>query len=183
MRLSMTISDWLMVTAVILGPILAVQIQKIIEKNQERKARKMKIFVTLMTTRATTLSPSRVEALNQIDVEFYDNSKVRDIWKSLLDNYDHYPQDQNAQDFQIQLNSCAKQSEELGNRLLYEMAKSLGYNFDEVHLKRGAYIPKGHADYELDNDQIRQNLLAIFKNNKSFPVTITNIPEASNAGR
>jgi len=64
----MTISDWLMISAVLTGPILAVQVQKFIESWREAKQRKIYIFKTLMATRGTTLSPRHVEALNIIDV-------------------------------------------------------------------------------------------------------------------
>ena len=49
----MTISDWLMIAAVLSGPILAVQVQKAIESWKESKHRKTAIFKTLMSTRRT----------------------------------------------------------------------------------------------------------------------------------
>lgn len=63
----MTISNWLVITAIIVAPILAVQIQKFIESKKEKRARKIQIFKALMATRATPLSPLHVEALNMID--------------------------------------------------------------------------------------------------------------------
>ena len=67
----MDISDIVMIFAVILGPILAVQTQKYIELIQETEKRKLHIFRTLMSTRATRLSQEHVTALNMIDIEFY----------------------------------------------------------------------------------------------------------------
>ncbi|MDP2815120.1 MAG: hypothetical protein Q8O19_00395, partial [Rectinemataceae bacterium] len=62
--------------------------------------RKMHVFSTLMATRATTLSPLHVEALNRIDIEFYKDRKVKDAWKALLDGFESYPKDTSAIDFQ-----------------------------------------------------------------------------------
>lgn len=89
----MTISDWLVIIAIIIAPILAVQIQKFIENRKVIKERKMQVFRTLMATRATSLSPLHVEALNMIDIEFHKDKKIVDAWKLLLDNFANYPKD------------------------------------------------------------------------------------------
>ena len=67
----MTISDWLVILAIIIAPILAVQIQKFMDHRKEEKERKMHVFRTLMATRAAPLSPLHVEALNMIDIVFW----------------------------------------------------------------------------------------------------------------
>ena len=66
----MTIADWLMITAVFLGPIVAVQLTRYLDDKKEIRARKLDIFKTLMATRAYTSSWSHAEALNRIDLEF-----------------------------------------------------------------------------------------------------------------
>ncbi len=57
-----TIADWLMVVAVVLSPIIAVQVQKMIESFREKRGRKLQLFRTLMATRGSRLSPLHVEA-------------------------------------------------------------------------------------------------------------------------
>lgn len=42
--------EWVTIGAIIVGPILAVQIQKLIERYTEKKDRKLNIFKTLMAT-------------------------------------------------------------------------------------------------------------------------------------
>ena len=66
----MKFSEVLTILAVILGPILAVQAQKAIERWRERRNRKLWVFKTLMATRGSRLSPNHVQALNMIDLEF-----------------------------------------------------------------------------------------------------------------
>ena len=67
---------WITILAIILGPILAVQVQKYIENKKETRNKKMQIFKALMATRATPLYPAHVEALNMIDIEFYNDKNV-----------------------------------------------------------------------------------------------------------
>ena len=158
--------------AIIIGPILAIQIQKFIEDRKEKRNRKMQIFKTLMTTRANPLSISHVEALNMIDIEFYDNKKLKEAWRLLLDNFVNYPKYPNAPDFQTKLDLFSQKSTELLADLLYEMAKSLGYDFDKVHIMRGVYIPKGHTDIFLDQEFIRRSLVGLFLGQIPIPVKI-----------
>ncbi|WP_362807706.1 DUF6680 family protein [Aeromonas allosaccharophila] len=47
----MPLKDIIMTVAVILGPILAVQAQKYIERIQDKRNRRMALFKTLMSTR------------------------------------------------------------------------------------------------------------------------------------
>lgn len=107
-----------------------------------------------------------------IDVEFYDNERIKESWKLLLDCYNSYPQDSNAPDFKAKLDSCNEKSKDLFTDLIYEMAESLGYHYDKVHLKRGVYLPKGHADLMFDQEIIRRSLVDVLLGRKPFPITI-----------
>ncbi len=77
------------IAAIILGPVLALQIQRKLDQERETKNRKLGIFRTLMSYRATRLAPLFVQALNLIDIEFTERSEkpVRDAWKELQDHY------------------------------------------------------------------------------------------------
>lgn len=171
----MTISDWLVILAIIVAPILAIQIQKFIEEKKEAKARKMQVFRALMATRATPLYPQHVEALNMIDIEFFGNKEITEAWKLLLDNFVNYPKDTKDQDYKTKLDACTEKSQDLLCDLLYEMAKSMNYNFDKVHLKRGAYIPKGHADYILDQEFIRRAFVGVLLGQVPIPIKVVNM--------
>jgi len=171
----MTISDLSVILAIIIAPILAVQIQKFIEYRKESRARKMHIFRVLMATRATPLYPQHVEALNMIDIEFFGNKKITGAWKLLLDNFVNYPRDTQDPQYQTKLNSCMEKSADLLTDLLYEMAKSLNYTFDKVHLKRGAYIPKGHADYIMDQEFIRRAFVGVLLGQVPIPIKVVNM--------
>ena len=66
----MTASDWAIVCATLLGPVLAVQAQKWVERATESRRRRRWIFDTVMANRATRLADENVKALNLIDLEF-----------------------------------------------------------------------------------------------------------------
>ncbi|MFH1997720.1 MAG: DUF6680 family protein [Patescibacteria group bacterium] len=168
----MTISDWLAILAILLAPLLAVQVQKFIENRKDIKNRKLQIFKALMATRATPLYPAHVEALNMIDIEFYNDKKIVDTWKLMHDNFYNYPKDPKAQDYNARLTTCSEKSNDLLADLLYEMSIVLGYKFDKVLLKRGCYIPKGHGDFQLEQDFIRRSLVDLFIGSKPLPIKV-----------
>jgi len=90
----MDITDIIMIFAVFLGPIFAVRIQNYIETKRESRNRKLYIFHTLMSTRATTLSQNHVTALNMIDIAFYSDKEVIDAWKIYYDHLSNKPLDE-----------------------------------------------------------------------------------------
>ena len=169
---SMTISDWLVIAAMIIGPILAIQVQKFIEYRNLKRERKMYVFKTLMATRGTRLSPLHVEALNMIDIEFYDTNEVVAAWKLLLDNFYHYPTDRQDPSYEAKLIACSEKSKDLLVDLLYEISQVLNYKFDKVHLKRGCYTPVGHGEVEFEQQFIRKSFVELFSGRKTFPVKI-----------
>jgi|SRR5690625_93792 len=90
-------SDWIAVAAILLAPLVALQLSVWLEKYREKRRLRLAIFKDLMATRATRLAPDHVQALNMIDVEFYGTDKkstaVLRAWKAYLD---HLGEPQNA---------------------------------------------------------------------------------------
>ena len=66
----MTITDVLIILATAISPLIAVQVTRYLDDRNEVQGRKLKVFKTLMSTRAYSLSPAHVESLNSIDLEF-----------------------------------------------------------------------------------------------------------------
>ena len=81
------------IIAIILGPILAVQVQKFIERLAQRKEEKRRLFITLMSTRGRFTSLEHVQALNLIDVVFSDSKDkpVTEAWTELNDHFNNFP--------------------------------------------------------------------------------------------
>jgi hypothetical protein len=179
----MTISDTVMVFAVLLAPFLAVFAQKQIEKWRERRGTKLWIFKTLMATRRATLSPNHVQALNMIDLEFSGKSRkereVKRIWREFLDHLGSLPQDKELQRDAIQ--PWQSKNEDYLADLLVAMGKCFGYNFDRVYIKKGIYSPEGHAKDELENRAIRFLLLELLQGKRSIPTDTKLIPADEDA--
>lgn len=171
----LTLNEILTLVAIILGPIVAVQLQKYLDRNREIQNRKLNIFKMLMASRGATLSASHVEALNRIDLEFSGDKKyqkVIDAWKEYFDNLC----------IKVQTNEnltiWSVRNEELLANLLFEMGQSLGYNFDKVLIKRNIYSPVGHERIERENQLIRKGLLDILNQETAIPMTITSDEKA-----
>ncbi|HYK35685.1 DUF6680 family protein [Alloacidobacterium sp.] len=161
----------LTILAVVAGPIIALQIQRKLDRDREARNRKMWIFKTLMSLRATALSPTFVQALNQIDVEFNaDNEKekaVRGAWRVLLDHYVDL-----AHAAEPNSPTLLEKSIQLKTNLLLVMGRCLNYDFDEVQIKKGSYYPTGLGDVETEQNLIRRGLLNVLSGRARIPVAV-----------
>jgi uncharacterized protein DUF6680 len=168
--------NWVIVLATLAGPILAVQAQKLVEKIQEGRSQRVRIFKSLMATRGALLSAEHVQALNSIVLEFR-GRKFEGVIAAWMEYLDHLglprgndPQlaevwDQNRTGFLV--------------ALLSAMAKSLGYNeFNKVDLRNKIYTPIGHVEVDFELQAIRRGLLAALsgESHLSMKVDITGFP-------
>lgn len=174
----MNIANWLMVAAVLIAPLVAVQVQKLLERYREDKARKLNVFKTLMATRAATVSPQHVQALNMIDLEFQGikYKAVTDDWKTYLDHLGHYPKDDEKSQ-----PGWGERRVDLLAKLLIEMGKSLGYLFDEVHVRRGIYAPEAHAQFETEERLIRSGIVRLLYGDEHLKMDVTSFPASEEA--
>ena len=182
------------IIAIITGPILAVQVQKIIERIKQRRDEKRKLFMSLMVTRGRPLLLEHVQALNMIDIVFsvkwYSSKKdkaVIDAWSEFRDHLYHFPKEPTAKEgtgiskedtsaYNAQMQTWASKKDDLLIEILDKMAKPLGYRFDKVLLKRGSYTPRHYDDlktYQLIN---MKGLAQLLVGSISLPVNIVRIP-------
>lgn len=166
------VSSWVMIAAVFLGPIAAVQIQKFLESRKEETQNRIKVFKDLMTTRASTLAYQHVSALNMVGLEFRGKqfSKVISAWNMYLDHLNSYPDDEELGKVWVD------KSNDLLSDLLYEMGISLGFEFDKVHIKKAGYIPKGYADAENEQIYIRKATIEVLEGKRPLPLDIIQMP-------
>jgi hypothetical protein len=167
--------DWTaaaIVTATLMGPILAVEIQKRLERAREAKGRKDRLFTTLMATRSIRVSPQHVEALNAIDLTFDGKDKkeeeVRRAWAAYLDVL-NTPAERRAEPAYY-LNFDAKFIE-----LLYAISRAIGRDFDRTYLKNSWYRPQAHADLETATQEIQHLFLSVLKGERTLPVAVTDL--------
>jgi hypothetical protein len=169
----MTLTESLTILAIITAPIVAVQVQKNLEIFREERGRKLWIFKTLMATRAANISAEHVQALNMIDLEFREKryKNVTTAWKVYLDHLGSFPKD----DEKLQPNWGERRAMLL-TTLLLEMGRSLGYEFDEVHLKKGIYAPEAHGRWEDENMLIRRGLINLLCGDAALKMNVTSFP-------
>lgn len=159
------------IIATLLGPVLAVQAQKWLERHRAVKERRLMIFRTLMSTRTANLSPMHVEALNAVPVEFYGTGKklkqINDAWKLYLD---HHTLDGPATEVWLQTKL------DLFLDLLHLMSQFLGYNFSKAQIKRDIYSPRAHGDLETEQTIIRRGLVGLFRGEIALPMAVKEFP-------
>lgn len=170
----MTISNWLILPAVLLAPFIAIFAQSKIDLLREKRNHKLWVFRTLMATRGNKISLEHVQALNSIELVFKNAKKEKQIVEKWNEYLDHLVQkiDEEGKDYSVRLKAWADGADDLLADLLYIMSKSLGYTFDKVKIKRGIYVPRAHGEDRLGSDIIRRGLVDIMSRKKGFPVEI-----------
>ena len=167
----MTLTDILMVLAIAISPLIAVQVTRYLDDRNEERGRKLQVFKTLMATRAYTLSTAHVEALNRIDLEF---SSKRPLEKAVLDQWLQYLDHLGNQALTGQ--AWADKRVDLLVDLLFAMAKTLGYEFNKTQIKNGTYSPTAHGRVESEQENLRRLTLELLESKRSIPIYVTNVP-------
>ena len=180
-----TNGEWVIVFATVMGPILAVQAQKLLEGIRDKKNAKLWVFRTLMATRGTRLSQDHVRALNMIDLTFYGSKifyffrwqsnsekEVATAWKVYLDNLwtnvDHMSEPQKAVLYGAR--------DTLFSDLLMAMGTDVGFHFDSVVVKKGGYSPKAHEWLEEKQTKLLDSAISVLEGGKSLQMDIRSFP-------
>lgn len=172
--------DYAVVIATLLGPILAVQAQKWIERGRERRDKQLQIFHVLMSTRAVRgNSLEHVQALNSISVVF--NRKLKKE-KSIIDSwnlyFDHLHDLESGASFEENKRWNEKSSGLLVD-LLAEMSMFLGYDFDKVQLKKGSYFPRGQLEEQATQAALRNNFADVLQGKQAIKMEVVSLPPAN----
>jgi len=165
--------DIITVAAIVLGPILAVLVDKIRQSWTDHKSRKLSVFRSLMRTRRVRLDPEHVGALNLVDLEFYGRSRVIAAFSSYMNHLSSPMPSEEGQD------RFFEQRDDLLVQLLYEMGRDLGFHYDKRDLAKHAYGPTGWFN---EQDLQRQNmgcLNDILAGRRALPVTPMQPPAAN----
>ena len=149
----------------IINLILSPRYLKSLERKKEAHSRRVNVFKALMATRGARLSYRHVEALNTVDLEFYD-AKFTSVVNARDNYYDNlFDRDNNVPH---SVAAWADKNNELLAALLHEMAKILGYKHTLVQIKRNVYTPQAHIDAENDDVAVRKGLAALLQNKEGF---------------
>ena len=152
-----------------------------IERVRERRSRKSFVFQQLMATRAARVSAEHVQALNMIDLAFYGRyvfgihrrSKGEDAVVSAWREYHDHLNTRAADDA---LRIWNVRSDEIFTNLLFAMAADVGYKFDRVQLKKGAYSPIAHGELEEQERALRLHAIGVLSGTSAIKMDVTSFP-------
>jgi hypothetical protein len=148
--------DWITVAAIVLGPILALFAQRLLDWMRERKERRVNLYQTVMSLRGTWLHPDSIRALNSIDTIFdkRGDKSVRDAWERVIRHACTPMPD-------VRMNP--DENKAWNDRLLdlrvdlYQLlGAAVGYDHTIDYIKNQLYVPQYHIDVELEQMQIRK---------------------------
>lgn len=118
-----------------------------------------------MYTRATKLSTDHIQAVNRIELAFYKDETVMTAFRAYLDML-FTPTGGDDEQYVIQKRG------ELFVDLLYSMAQLLHYPFTKLDLRKNAYIPQGHVDLDIQQQQARKAALEILEGKMPLRVSV-----------
>ncbi|WP_156647867.1 DUF6680 family protein [Methylobacterium sp. Leaf87] len=161
---------WAILIATFIGPVAAVYVTRLIDKKRENYERKMRIFRILMGNRAAGLNAETIQALNLIEIDFQKCAKVLSAWKDYFENLRaEMPSGDRQQAFFVK-------RQHLYAALLDQIAKVVGYNFEQLHILEGGYYPTGAAKSDADQNAIRELFAGIANGERVLPIAVTNLP-------
>jgi len=182
----MGLNEWLLISGALLGPVLAVQAQKWVERARESSNRRTWVFYALMATRGARLADDHVRALNSIDMVFYGFRALGKPWRrkksqAVIDAWREYhthlcPPDDKRPTKLEDVTRWEAKGEELFLNLLARLASATNHEFDRDVLRTGGYSPIAHSTRELQQDGVRQMALELLSGQRSLPLELRSVP-------
>lgn len=120
-----------------------------------------------MATRAMTLSPAHVEALNAVPIDFYKDKPVIDAWEEYLL---HLGTENNP--------AWDTKRIDLFVKLLALIGGKVGYDFNVAQMNR-IYFPRAHGEIDAEQEIIRKGVVAVLKGDISLPIEIKAAPASA----
>ena len=159
---------WAIVAATGLGPIFAVGITLWRESARELRARRLHVFRVLMSTRGLVVSHEHVNALNLVEVDFYDCKKVIAAWQAYKAHLDSGATSE-AQNW-------GDTRDGLLARLLHEIGKVLHFGIPAMDIFKGGYAPIAWLKQEKLERGALLYVKDLFEGKKSLPVSTVQAP-------
>ena len=128
--------EWLTLIGIIIGPIVAVGISLWIDGKRKGRDQKLIILRILLTTRHLVGDPNYSAAINLIPIEFSGNNAILTAYREFIEAARFQPAPGNED--RVAQNTSAKQT-----RLIFEVARSMGFKIAETDLQTTAYAADG----------------------------------------
>ncbi len=153
--------------AIYYGPIKAVEVSRKNQDEDAKRARQYGILHNLMKTRKFQLAPDHVSALNLVQLEFYGNARVQELYKTYMGLLNGaWPNTDDADNWKRH----AEEREAALFDLIHQIGLALGYTIDRQELKRLGYGPQGWQTDEEQGAALRQLLIATLEGKRGLPV-------------
>lgn len=135
---STEITNIINVAAIIVIPIIAVIIGRILQDRSEKRKDKVNVFTHLMSYRMFGyVSQYSVNVLNSVPIVFHDDEKVIENFNNYINSLAIRKEDVSIKEKEIENNKT---------KMLEAMAKSLGYKKINWELIQTPYVPTGLID-------------------------------------
>jgi hypothetical protein len=167
------LSDAAIVVSTLIGPVVAVQVQKLIERSGEKRKRQLTVFEVLMATRMTQMSPRHIDAINAIPIAFYGNGKRLGKIRSEWNDYLKHLSDKQKNETNTELWRGEQRTKLIS--LIFEISQYLNFSFTKSEIENGIYLPDGHVVQENDQHAVLAGFARIFRGELGFPVWINNL--------
>ncbi len=168
----------LSIIAFLISPFLGIYTQKLIEnyrldkskeveENKIDRNKKLHLFTTLISTKDNRIDQAHIQALNLIDLIYYDILDVIEQWE-IYSMHLNKIIDRNSE---AELRLWGQKYDELFYNLLNSMAKHLGYKFNRAKIESRAYSPIAYNKKENDDFYLRQLATDILSGKTPLKVT------------
>ena len=170
-------TTWAIVFATLLGPVLAVQAQKWIERSKVRSDEKDDVFRKLMATRATRLSEEHVKALNMIDIAYLSGRPKKRTKEEVAviqrwaEYRGHLFTDQRGKS-EAAVSAWVDSGYNLFAEMLMAMAAERGHEFDKHTLGTGGYFPIAHGNALIQQEKARDLFIEVLSGNRPISMSI-----------
>jgi hypothetical protein len=143
------------VLAILLSPLIAVLVTLYLQSKKAKRDYKLYILNTLVATRHYAVTDETVRTLNMIDLAFFKDKKVREIWREYYDMLHNKGLD-NELGYKTRKTKYTE--------LITEMARVLGYGKEitAVDVDR-VYYPVGLGKSFDRSEEIANELLRVLK--------------------
>ncbi|HVB58929.1 MAG TPA: DUF6680 family protein [Candidatus Acidoferrales bacterium] len=167
--LGLSLESWLTISAIVIGPFLALLAQRGLDDLREKHNRKLHVFRELMITRSQRVSPRHVEALNAVPLEFGNKGKDKKVivsWQAYLDHLNT--------DSSKDLNAWLATGTNRLINLLYNMASRVGFKFEKIRISHEIYLPQLYNTIEAEQTALRQQLLEVLNGTgrRKIPIAV-----------
>jgi hypothetical protein len=166
---------WVNLTAIFLGPIIAVGMTIWLNNRRDDRQRRFQIFKDLMTTRGLQMSYEHVKALNAIEVEFHNEEKIMQAFREYLKCFEELSTSEYKNRTELERIEFNLKKQNIFARLIHAIAKILKINIEQLDILSGGYAPQGWANDENEQRLLRQTFIKLFNNNNGLPIWVSNL--------